>query len=100
MPHQISYKPLLGQGPNGQVFGAPVSIERAYVEDKIQVIKSTNGADVTSNSFVVIDPEVVVPAESLITVWAGTARERESKLVGSNYFNHPNAPSHSVLYLE
>ncbi|WP_146114015.1 hypothetical protein [Arthrobacter sp. MYb211] len=100
MPHKITYKPLLGQGPNGQVYGAPVEIERAYVEDKVQVIKIADGADVASSSFIVVDPDVVIPPESLITVWTGTPRERESRLMQSNYFQHPSAPSHVVLYLE
>lgn len=100
MPHQISFKPYKGQGPNGKVWGAPVAVERAYVEDKVHVVRAQDGVETTSNTFIVVDPDVNVPEESLVTVWAGTDRERESGVINTAYFQHPRAPSHLVIYLE
>lgn len=100
MPHRISFKPYMGQGPNGKVWGEPVPVDRSYVEDKVQVVRTRDGVETTSNTFIVVDPVWDVPEESLITVWPGTAREREAGVLTTAFYQHPRAPSHLVLYLE
>lgn len=82
------------------VWGSPVAVERAYVEDKANVVRSKDGAETTSSTKIVVDPHWDIPDESMVTVWAGTPRMREAKVIATEFFQHPRAPSHLVLYLE
>lgn len=99
MPHQISYRPYVGEGSRGAIYGDPVQVGRANVDDKVQKVRGQDAAEVVSSSSVTIDPAWEVPVGSLVTVWAGTHRERESVVITSSYYQHPRVPSHTVLYL-
>lgn len=99
LPHKITVKPFLGTGARGKIYGPPVEWDRVYVEDKRQMIVSSEGSDITSNSFVVMDPERVLPEGSEITIWAGTWKERTSIVVGTSMYDFPGAPSNLQVFV-
>lgn len=99
LPHTITVRILEGSGPYGDVYADPVTWDRANVEDKRKLVRDKTGAETVSETTVLLDPERIVPAGSLVTVWAGTPREREAKVITSGLIEHPAAPSHSILHL-
>ncbi|MDJ0337468.1 hypothetical protein [Cryobacterium sp. PH31-O1] len=105
LPHRIDITRLIGEGAEGQTWGTPELARPAYVEQKSRLVvdrrssSPTAGQEVTSTAFVVlllIDD--VLPA-SLVTVWKGTSRERQSEVIDSALFEYRGAPSHIELYL-
>lgn len=100
LPHQIGSRRFKGESSRGAVYHPYALLKRAYVEDKRQLVKSRTGGEVTSNAVVYLDPTPVFHPDDLITIWPGTERERESKVITTTYLEHPRAPSHQVLYLE
>lgn len=99
LPHKISFRPYTGEGPRGATYGPLTLVNRAYVEDKSQLVINKDGVEERSGSFVVVDPHWDIPVESLVTIWEGTPRERESRLISNALKDHPETPSHLQLYL-
>lgn len=99
LPHTIKIEPRLGTGARGTVFGPAETWTRAYVEDKRQLVVSSEGADAVSNSFVVLDPERVVPEGSKVTVWVGTSKERTATVIGLSFYDFPGLPSNLQVFL-
>ena len=100
LPHRIGARRFKGEGSRGAVYHPYAVIKRAYVEDKRQLVKDRNGGEVTSNATVWLDPTPVFHPDDLVTIWPGTERERETKVITTTYLEHPRAPTHQVLYLE
>jgi hypothetical protein len=99
LPHTIKVEPLLGTGARGEVYGPAQTWTRAYVEDKRQMVVSSDGEDIVSNSFVVLDPERILPEGSRVTMWPGTPRERKARVVGTSFFDFPRLPSNVQFFL-
>lgn len=99
LPHTIRVEPMLGTGARGEVFGPAQEWKRAYVEDKRQMVVSSDGDDIVSNSFVVLDPERVLPEGSRVTMWPGTVRERAARVIGSSFYDFPRLPSNLQIFL-
>lgn len=99
LPHTIIIKPFLGEGRNGPVYGPAQTWDRMYIEDKNEVMKSREGDELISQSFVVTDPERDIPLQSLVTVWVGTPREREAQVLATNFASMPAMPSNITAYL-
>ncbi|GGM65191.1 hypothetical protein GCM10012275_39670 [Longimycelium tulufanense] len=99
LPHTITVRPYLGTGPYGDVFGDPVTIRRAYVEDRRQLVRSPTGEEVISETTVRTQPGVHIPIGSKVTVWHGTPHERTARVITANRFNHPSAPAHLEIAL-
>jgi hypothetical protein len=99
LPHTIKVEPLLGTGARSEVFGPIQEWKRAYVEDKRQMVVSAEGDDVVSNSFVVLDPERILPEGSRVTMWPGTPRERVARVVGTSFYDFPRLPSNVQIFL-
>ncbi|UCR89250.1 hypothetical protein [Mycetocola spongiae] len=89
MPHTVTFRPVLGEGADGPVLGDPVTV-RAYVEQgSAVVIKLTDGKEITSTGFVIIDPGLAPAPESILETSQGAAR-----VIKNEIFDHPDAPSH------
>lgn len=100
LQHKITVEPLLGTGARGMnVFGPAVVWDRAYVEDKRQLIISSEGSDATSNSYVILDPERELPEGSKVTIWKDTWKERTSLVIGASSFDMPGCPSNLQIFL-
>lgn len=100
LPHQVRVRQFKGEGSHGKVFQPVKHIRHAYVEDKRQLVKGRDGADITSNATVHLDPTPVFHPDDMVTIWPGTLREREARVITTTYLEHPAAPTHQVLYLE
>lgn len=102
MPHKrlVSYKPKLGDGTYGPVYGEEVVCARAAIEDTHKLVRSRDGAEVVSSTQVVLDPEHHVPEGSLVTVWRGRPRQRTATLISEGYAEFPQLPAHTFLALE
>lgn len=100
LPHQVKARQFKGENSRGKVYHPQVFIRHAYVEDKRQLVKDKNGADVSSNATVHLDPKPVFHPDDMVTIWPGTLREREARVITTTYLEHPAAPTHQVLYLE
>lgn len=99
LPHTITIKPCTGEGRNGPTYGPKQTWNRVYVEDKTAVLKGADGAEKTSRGFIVTDPERAIPELSLVTVWAGTPREREAQVLSTDFASMPRMPSNITAYL-
>lgn len=99
VPHTITIKPYLGEGRDGPIHGPSQIWTRVYVEDKTAVLKGADGAEKTSRGFIVTDPERDIPELSLVTVWAGTPREREAQVLATDFASMPRMPSNITAYL-
>ncbi|TFC92043.1 MULTISPECIES: hypothetical protein [Cryobacterium] len=105
LPHRIDITRLTGEGAEGATWAAPDLTRPAYVEQKAKLIvdrrstSPTAGQEVTSSAFLVILTDDDVLPGSLITVFKGTARERQAEVIDSAFFDYPRTPSHVELYL-
>jgi hypothetical protein len=99
LPHRITVRPYLGSGPYGDVFADPVTVRRAFVEDRRRLVRSADGDEVISETTVRTRPGEHIPVRSLVTVWAGTPHERTGRVITSNLFDHPSTWSHREVAL-
>jgi hypothetical protein len=99
LPHTVVVKPFLGAGPYGDVWGPEETVNRALVEDRVQVVRDATAREVTSSTVVYVEPRTL-PAGSLVTVWPGTQWQKERKALAVSHFDHPAGLSHMVVYLE
>lgn len=65
--HTISVEPYTGSGAYGSVYGPPVSVT-CRVEDVVRLVRSSSGDEAVSSTTVYCDADVVIPAESRVTV--------------------------------
>lgn len=65
--HTISVEPYVGSGAYGSTYGPPVSIT-CRVEDTVRLVRASSGDEAVSSSTVYCDTDVVIPAESRVTV--------------------------------
>lgn len=94
LPHTIIVKPYLGTNARGESWGPAETWDRAYVEDTKRVVLAPDGKDAMTNTQIWVDPERVLPELSKVTVWVGTPREREARVVSTSFYSAPRAPSH------
>ncbi|MDY0830738.1 hypothetical protein SK224_16505 [Microbacterium sp. BG28] len=100
-PHTVSIRALAGGGGMRPSYFGPETVI-AEVKDEAQLIRTADGAEITSSTQVTVPLATIVPLGSLVTVWPGQgAAERESAVlrVGRDE-NPPPLPSHLVLYLK
>lgn len=104
LPHRITLTPLDGEGPEGDLWGAPRPNRPAYVEQKTRLVidrrpgSDTFGQEVQANAFIVVLLEDDAAPRTKVTVWTGTPRERESEVIDSQRFEYPGTPSHVELF--
>lgn len=96
----IDVEDALPEGPVGERFAPPRRIQRAMTKDGRRMVRNPEGDQVPSNSQVLIDPEHLIPTNSMVTVWPGTPHQRRAKLVAVERMVAKGQMSHQVLYLE
>lgn len=106
LPHRVTIRRFLGDGPEGDVWGDPEPDVPAYVEQKARLrvdrrsSSPTSGQEITASTLVVLLPTNDVLPRSEITVWPGTSRERTSAVIDSEMYDYPGAPGHVEAYAE
>lgn len=99
LPHTVVVEPLLGTGPYGDVWGEQEEVKRSLVEDKVQIVRDSDGREVTSSAVVYLEPRTLNPGDQ-ITVWPNTQWEKQRKTLAVSHYDHPAGLSHMVAYLE
>lgn len=103
LPHRnlVVIEALQGAGPDGDMFAAAKTLDRAYIEDGVHLVRDRTGAQVTSSTTVYVRLADWAPAGSRVTVWAGMPAERTSTVITAQRLTHSAAtPNHAVLHLE
>lgn len=101
MPHGglVRYRVAAGHSGQGPIFGAPVTPERACIQEDRKLVRSSASEQVSS-AFVWLDPEHHVPVGSEVDIWYGTARARTCTVLTSTYHEHGQGlPAHVELAL-
>lgn len=98
-PHEVTIKPLTGEGSHGPVFGQAVTVP-AFVVDERVLVRDDSGAEVVSSTAVHLDFDVAAPPGSLVTVWPGVAGEREAVVISTERSAHPRLAAYQTLRLK
>ncbi len=105
LPHRVTITPFEGETATGNTWGTPRTVH-AYVEQKTRLrvdrrsTSPTSGQEITSTTMVFLLPQDDVAPRTLVTVWAGTPRERTSEVIDSAFFDYKGTPSHVEAFLE
>lgn len=103
--HRVTITPFEGETATGDTWGTPRTVP-AYVEQKTRLrvdrrsASPTSGQEVTSATMVILLPGDDVQPRTLVTVWAGTPRERTSEVIDSAFFDYKGTPNHVEAFLE
>jgi hypothetical protein len=65
--HTISIEPYTGSGAFGSTYGPPVDVT-CRVEEVVRLVRGADGDEAVSSTTVYCDADVVIPAESRVTV--------------------------------
>jgi hypothetical protein len=79
-PHTVSIRNALPSGGMGTGYAAARTVA-AEVKDEQRLVRNSAGAEVVSSSSVTVPIAEHVPVGSLVTVWPGSAREREAEVL-------------------
>ncbi|NLE82330.1 MAG: hypothetical protein GX610_22685 [Rhodococcus sp.] len=84
LPHTVTYKPMLGNGPYGPVFGDPVTA-RARVQFQRRMVRTAQATEVMSAATIYFRPGNTPGIGGMVTLPDGTEREVivQSEHVGS-----------------
>ena len=97
-PHTVEVRDV-GRGRGiGPSFGAPRSLA-AEVRDEQRIVRDRDGKEVVSNTQVTVELSADVAPGSLVTVWKGSAAERESAVVAVSRAENSDIPLDSYLVL-
>lgn len=106
LPHRVTVTPLAGEGAEGPTAGTPITDVPAYVEQKSKLVvdrrseSPTFGQEVLAATFIVLLTENDCLPRTKITVWPGTAREREAEVISSAKFDYPRTPGHVEVWTD
>jgi hypothetical protein len=105
LPHRVAIVRLVGEGSEGDTWSDPDLDVPAYVEQKRKLIidrrstSTTFGTEIFAATFIVLLTEDDIVARGKITVFAGTAREREAEVIDSAFFNYNRrTPNHVEVW--
>ena len=79
-PHTVSIRNAQPAGGMGSGYGTARTI-RAEVKDEQRLVRTADGSEAVSSSSVTVAISEHVPVRSLVTVWPGTARQREAEVL-------------------
>lgn len=88
-PHRVVVRDLVGGGGMGEKHGPPRRL-CAEVKDIQTLVRGIDGREVVSTTQVSIPLPAHVPLGSLVTVWPGSSREREARVLAAAA--NPNDP--------
>lgn len=97
-PHTVTVRALTGSGGMGNTYAAPVTVP-AFVNEGATLVRDADAQEVVSSAQVHVDWDVAAPAGSLVTLWAGTSREREATVITTSGSTHPTLPAFQTLAL-
>jgi len=105
LPHRVTVRPFQGVGGAGPVYGDPHDLDPAdgrgvYLEDAREVVIDSEGTEVVSNTRFFCQFADAPPEKSVVTVWVGTAFEREAPVVRVARFEHPRFPGYAEVRLK
>ncbi len=99
-PHEVIVRDALPATGMGTRHAPPRTLP-AEVKDRQTLVRDPDGHEVVSSTQVSLPLPEQVPLGSLVTVWAGTAREREAVVLASAANpNDPPLDSFLLLSLE
>ena len=100
-PHKVSIRNARPSGGMGTGYAAARTV-RSEVKDEQRLVRTADGREVVSSSSVTVPVSEHVPVGSLVTVWPGTAREREAEVlaVAANENDIDDLDSFLVLSLK
>ncbi|TFD47573.1 hypothetical protein E3T46_17410 [Cryobacterium sp. Hh11] len=100
-PHSVSIRNAQPAGGMGTGYGTARTV-MAEVKDEQRLVRNSAGSEVVSSSSVTVPISEHVPVGSLVTVWPGTARQREAEVlaVGANENGVDDLDSFLVLSLK
>lgn len=99
-PHEVRVRDQVSSGGMGASHATPRTLA-AEVRDEQRMVRGEDGAEVVSSTQVTVALPEHVPLGSLVTVWAGTPREREARVLAVAVAdNEPPLDAYLVLSLE
>lgn len=99
-PHTVKVRNRIYGGGLGSGY-APSRDLQAEVKDVQTLVRDADGAEVVSSAQVTIPLPEDVPLGSLVTVWPGTPRQREARVLASAANpNDPPLDAYLLLSLE
>lgn len=104
MPHRnlVSYRPKLGEGAYGPVYGPEVVARRAAIDEKRKLVRARDGREVVSEARVALDlpDHEALTDGSLVTLWRGLSRERTATVIVVAIADWPGLPRFLEAALE
>lgn len=98
--HTVIVQDFLRKGGRGEVHADPRTVKDVWVVDAQQIVRTADGAEITSNTQVFTNLDDYFPIGSLVTVWAGEPDERTARVAQVGTFRHQRLPQNRVHYLE
>lgn len=92
--HQVTIRPLLGEGPFGPAFGDPVTV-RCFVDERRRLVRGPTGSEVVSEATVYALPGTVCPVGSMVMLPSG--REASALAVGDHDGGGLPTPDHMEI---
>jgi hypothetical protein len=68
--HQVTIEPYQGEGANGPVYGAPVTV-RAFVDETTRTVRGSDATTTTSSATFYARLDTVAPQQSRVTLADG-----------------------------
>ncbi len=89
----------------GPTYQAPRTVSALVSDKRRRVVdqrlgSETKGEEITSNGSVLLQPEDLVPAGSIVTLWAGTELETRRTVMSTRLGRSSIAPQSAQLFLE
>ena len=102
LPHRrlVTYRPKLGEGAYGPVYGPQVVAPRAAIDDKRRLVRTADGRELVAQSRVALDLEHLMPEGSEVTIWAGQVNERTTTALVVSLAQWPRLPQFIEVALE
>lgn len=94
-PHQVTARPLEGEGAYGPIYAPERQLRRVRVEGGNRLVRNREGAEVVSTARLFTRPEHgPLPPGSLVLIHASTPLERWAEVISVRHEHTPPAPEH------
>lgn len=101
-PHTVDWQHVIGTNSKGKVYSPPQSLPEVQIVDKRKLLRSTNGAEIVSDSQIYVNlGDAELEEGDLVTIWKGTYRERTAKVESINTWDarNPRIPAYLEVFL-
>lgn len=94
LPHRglVVVEPYLGGGAQGRIYGNPVVIKRAFIDDDEKILRDQYDVEtvLTGTVFFTRDELKTIPVpETRVMIWVGTPDERSAVVDSVARYHHP-----------